>query len=429
MGLRRRGFVALAMAAALVALPACSKDADDGGGGDNTKVEVFSWWTGPGEEEGLAAMIADFKTKNPDIEFVNAAVSGGAGSNAKAILQTRLKDGDAPDSYQRHAGLELQDDIRNGWVSDITSLYDSEGWRDVFPAELLEYLTIDGKLYAVPVNIHRSNLMWFNPKTLKDLGIDEKVPATWSEFLTVAEKIKGEGKIPLAIGPGWTQKHLLENVLLGELGKAGYDGLWNGTTDWTGPEVTEALGVFAKVLEYSDIKSPSADWQPMMDKVVSGDAAFAVMGDWADAYLKGDKGLAVDTDYKVAASPGTDNIFNFLSDSFTLPAKAKNKTAAEAWLKEAGSKSGQDAFNPKKGSVPARTDGDAALYTGYLKWGLEQWQGTKDGSVQLVGSLAHGVVANNAWNAEIDTALGLFIEDGDVAKFAAAVKQKYEETK
>ena len=429
MGLRRRGFVTLVLAAPIAALTACSKDANsDGGGGDNTTVEVFSWWTGPGEEDGLNAMIADFKTKNPSIQFNNAAVAGGAGSNAKAILQTRLQSGDAPDSYQRHAGLELQDDIRNGWVSDISGLYDSEGWRTVFPAQLLGYLTIDNKIYAVPVNIHRSNLMWSNIKALKDMGVD-KTPATWAEFLTAAETIKGKGKTPLAIGPGWTQKQLLENVLLGELGKDDYDGLWNGKTDWVGAKVKAALDVFVKVLGYSDIKSASPDWQPMMDKIVSGDAAFAVMGDWADAYLKGTKNLAYNTDYQVVASPGSDGIFNFLSDSFTLPVKAKNKDAATAWLKEAGSKSGQDAFNPKKGSVPARIDGDPSLYKDYLKWGLEQWQGTKDGTIKIVGSLAHGVVANNAWNAEIDTALGLFVQDGDVAKFAASVKQKYEETK
>ena len=54
------------------------------------QVEVFSWWTGAGEQEGLDAMIADFKSKNAGIEFINAAVSGGAGTNAKAILANRL---------------------------------------------------------------------------------------------------------------------------------------------------------------------------------------------------------------------------------------------------------------------------------------------------------------------------------------------------
>ena len=85
----RGGLIWLAVAAVLVALPACSSDSSKSGSKDN-KVEVFSWWTGPGEQEGLDAMIKDFKTKNPGIDFINAAVSGGAGSNAKAVLALSL---------------------------------------------------------------------------------------------------------------------------------------------------------------------------------------------------------------------------------------------------------------------------------------------------------------------------------------------------
>jgi hypothetical protein len=35
--------------------------------------------------------------------------------------------------------------------------------------------------------------------------------------------------------------------------------------------------------------------------------------------------------------------------------------------------------------------------------------------------LTHGVVANDAWKAKIDTALGLFLSDGDVAAFQQAL--------
>jgi glucose/mannose transport system substrate-binding protein len=51
-----------------------------------------------------------------------------------------------------------------------------------------------------------------------------------------------------------------------------------------------------------------------------------------------------------------------LSDSFGLPLGAPNRDAAVAWLTVCGSKEGQDAFNPLKGSIPARTDGDRSLY-------------------------------------------------------------------
>jgi len=432
-GMRRslRRVFALGVAAAVVAVPACSSssnNSNDNSGGNNngaSKVEVFSWWTGPGEEDGLNAMISDFKSKNSGVEFINAAVSGGAGSNAKAILAGRLQSGDPPDSYQRHAGLELQDDIKAGKVQDLTYLYDQEKWKDIFPQGLIDNLTIDGKIYSVPVNIHRSNLLYYNPAVLSAAGISGP-PKTWAEFLTQAETLKNAGKTAISIGPGWTQKHLLENVLLGELGADEYEDLWNGKLDWTSGEVTGALETYKKVLSYSDISSASADWQPALDKLIDGAAAYNVMGDWADAYLSGTKKLTYKQDYGVVPTPGSEGVYNFLSDTFTLPVGAKNKAAAEKWLIECGSKAGQDAFNPKKGSVPARKDADKALYKGYLADALAEWQ---DSSTRIVGSLAHGVVANNAWNAEIDTALGLFVGDGDVAKFASSVKKSYEATK
>jgi glucose/mannose transport system substrate-binding protein len=439
---RCTSLLALSFAAALVMVSACKKEkareADKGqtpAEGQAEKappdqesgaaVEVFSWWTGPGEEEGLAAMIEDFKKKNPGIEFINAAVSGGAGTNAKAILANRLQAGNPPDSYQRHAGLELADDIKADMLEDLTSLYEQQGWKDKLPKGLLEAITIDGKIYSVPVNIHRANLIWFVPGTLKELGISGP-PKTWKEFLTQAAEIKKKGKTPLAIGPQWTQKHLLETVLLGELGPDKYTGLWNGTTEWKSAEVIAALETYKKVLSFSDVKTAAADWQPAADRVVDGTAVYTVMGDWLDAYWGRAKKMAYQTDYDVAASPGSAGVYDFLSDSFTLPKGAKHRDAAVKWLEECGSTEGQDLFNPQKGSVPARTDADKSKYKDYLASALKDWQ---DPNTRIVGSLAHGVVANNAWNSEIDTALGLFGASGDSKAFADAVAQSYAATR
>jgi glucose/mannose transport system substrate-binding protein len=43
------------------------------------------------------------------------------------------------------------------------------------------------------------------------------------------------------------------------------------------------------------------------------------------------------------------------------------------------------------------------------------------GSNKIAGSLTHGVTASNAWKAEIDTAMALYIADKDVAKFQTAL--------
>lgn len=418
----RVGTLALFLAAALLTLPVSMPR---GSGASGNQVEVYSWWTGPGEEEGLQAVVKDFETKNPGLKVVNAAVSGGAGSNAKAILASRLLAGDPPESYQRHAGLELADDVRSGKVEDLTSLYAEQGWTKVIPQGLLDKLTIDGKIYAVPVNIHRGNLIWYNPGTLRSLGIAAP-PRSWREFLQQAERIRAGGKTPLTVGPQWTQKHLLETVLLGELGPDAYEGLWNGTVSWTSPRVMQALDTFKQVLAQSDIATSAADWQPQMDRVTAGTAVYAVMGDWSYSYLSLAKKLRWQLDFNAVAAPGSDGVYDFLSDSFTLPSGTRHPDLARKWLIECGSVAGQDLFNPRKGSIPARIDADPTLYGGYLAWDLQQW---RDPHIRIVGSLTHGVVADNAWNAEIDTALGLFVQDGDIGKFARTVAAKYQETR
>ena len=75
--------------------------------GAKSKVEIFSWWVGPGEADGLACHGEGLQQKYPNIEFVNAAVAGGAGTNARAVLATRLSADDPPDSWQAHAGQEI----------------------------------------------------------------------------------------------------------------------------------------------------------------------------------------------------------------------------------------------------------------------------------------------------------------------------------
>jgi glucose/mannose transport system substrate-binding protein len=417
---RRQLLAVGAGVSALALLPSCSKSAEEKP--DEKKVEVFSWWSGPGEGEGLEALIAEFKSKNPGVEFVNAAVAGGSGTQARQALAARLLGKQPPDSYQLHAGLEAADDIKADRLEDITSLYEANGWKSKFPQGLIEKLSIGGKIYAVPVNIHRSNLMWYVPEKLQGWGL---TPAkTWSELLTQAETLKAKGVAVLSVGAPWTQQHLLENVLLGELGVETYNGLWDGKTDWKSAQVVAALDTFKKVLSYSSVGTD--DWQPTMDKVLAGSAAYNVMGDWAAGYLQGPKALKYKTGYNVTASPGSSGVYNFLADSFTLPKGAPHKTYAEAWLKVCASAEGQDLFNPKKGSVPARLDSDKSKYTDYLAWALQEWQSP---STKVVGSLVHGVVANNAFKAEIEKAYGVFVQDKESAKFAAAVATAYSANK
>jgi len=383
-------------------------------GGGAQQVEVFSWWTGGGEAAGLEAMMVVFNAKNPNVEFINAAVAGGAGTNARAVLATRLQAGDPPDSWQGHAGQELIGTYVAGkQIQPLNDLYESEGWLAVMPKTLIPLISDNGNIYSVPVNIHRANVLWYNPKVLSDNGV--AVPTTMDEWFAAMDTLQAAGVQPLALGEQWTKMHLMETVLLGTLGPDKYNGLWDGSTDWGDADVTAALENYQKVLTYANSDSASLSWQDAAQLVINGDAAFNVMGDWAEGYFR-ELGKTPMTDYGWAPVPGSVGVFQFLSDSFVLAVGAPHEEGALAWLKVAGSKEGQEAFNPVKGSICARTDCDRSLFGPYLQSAMDDWS-----SNIVVGSLTHGVVANDSWKSEIDTALGLFIQNGDLDAFQAAL--------
>jgi glucose/mannose transport system substrate-binding protein len=344
-------------------LAACGTPAaPEGPGEPSGSVEIFSWWTAGGEAEGLEAMYEVFSARYPDVEIINATVAGGAGMEAKAVLATRMQAGDPPDSFQVHAGHELID----SWVvadkmEPVTFIFEENDWLDVYPPGVIEILSSEGDIWSVPVNIHRSNVLWYNKQVFADNGLTP--PTSLDEFFDAADTLMAAGVTPLAMGDSsvWVDLHVFESLLLAELGPDGYRGLWTGSTDWNGSEVTAALEDFAWMMDYVNTDHSALSWDQAAQLVVDGDAAMTIMGDWAEGYFKS-VGLTPDVEFGYAPSPGTDGSFIMLSDSFGLPQGAPNREGAIAWLTVCGSREGQDAFNPIKGSIPARTDGDRSLY-------------------------------------------------------------------
>ncbi|RYV52246.1 ABC transporter substrate-binding protein [Pengzhenrongella frigida] len=394
--MRRMAAVA-AVAAVTLGLAACSSGGDDeatststgteaGSGGD---VEVFTWWAAGSEKLGLDALVGVFETQHPEYTFVNGAVAGGAGSAAKDLLQSRLQANDPPDTFQAHAGKELTDYIDAGQLEDVSALYDDYDLTDVFPPTLLDLLTVDGMIYSIPSNIHRSNMVWANPAVLTEAGLDPAATYDSIEaWFPALDAVQATGKTALSVATTWTQVNLLETILMSDLGPESYNGLWDGTTDWSSTEVTAALTDFEKLMSYTNTDRDGLDWPEATQLVIDGGAAFNVMGDWAVAAFE-EQDKVAGTDYIYFPVPGSADLFGFLADSFTLPVGAPNPDGAKAWLDTVGSLEGQTAFNQAKGSIPARTDADPADFSEYQQSAIKAYaQDT------IVPSLAHGAAAS-----------------------------------
>jgi glucose/mannose transport system substrate-binding protein len=380
------------------------------------QLEIFSWWAGD-EGPALEALIELYEERYPGTEVVNATVTGGAGVNARAVLTTRMLGGDPPDTFQVHAGQELIGTwVAAGRMEDLTPLFEEEGWNEVFPEGLLALSSTDEGIWSVPVNVHRSNVMWYVPANLEAWGVE--VPTSWDAFLEVCPTLQEQGVTPLVLGENWTQQHLWESVALAVLGPDNYDALWSGELAFDSPEAVAVWETFGEIIACTNDDAAGLSWQQATDRLVAGEAAFNIMGDWAAGYMTTTLGLEPETDFGWAPSPGTDGVFMLLADAFGLPVGAPNREATLNWLRLVGSREGQDVFNPLKGSISPRLDSDISLYNAYLQSAYEDYSADRQ-----VGSLVHGAAANQTFMSEFANVLETYLSSGDAQQAGAAAQE------
>lgn len=379
------------------------------------RLEIFSWWAG-NEGPALEALIELYEEKYPQAEVINATVAGGSGINAKAVLKTRMLGGNPPDSFQVHAGQELIGTwVKANRMQDLNPLFEEQGWMDAFPDSLIELIGTEDGIWSIPLTIHRSNLLWYIPDNLEKWGVEP--PESWEEFMSMAPKLRNQGVTPLSLGTNWTVNHLWESVALAVLGPDQWEALWNGELDFNSSQGIEAWRVLGRILEYTNEDASSLSWQQATDRVVNGEAVFNLMGDWAAGYLTTTLELQPNRDFGWVPSPGTDGEFMLLSDSFGMPVGVPHPVNTYYWLLTVGSKEGQDSFNPLKGSISARLDSDLSKYNQYSQSAARDFKNDL-----LVGSLAHGAVANEGFMNDFASVMEMFLKNRNPEQAANAAQ-------
>ncbi|BEL12170.1 extracellular solute-binding protein [Actinoplanes sichuanensis] len=416
----RRALAAVVGAAALLVASACGTGEDD----DSTasQVEVFTWWAEGGEKAGLDALVSRFTTACPGREFTSGAVPGGAGVNAKQVLNARLQQNDPPDVFQVHAGAELLDHIDAGQIKDLTTDFSSWGLTGALPEGLVETITVNGRLWSVPVGVHRANVVWTNDQVLAESGI-LTAPKTLDDFIANLGRLRRDGvESPLALGRDWTQLMLLESVLISDLGPKRFTGLFTGATKWEGKAVRAAIDDYATILDFSNADRDSLDWPEAERLLIDGKAGYQLMGDWLAADLAANNFSGYDS----FTFPGNGKAFQWLADSFALTTGAPNPEGGACWLQTVASPEGQQAFSVEKGSIPARTDAPTTGFSDYQRKAADDWK-----SGVAVPSCAHGSACSQPWQNAANAALGAFSAAGGAAidkaslqsALAAAAKQ------
>jgi alpha-glucoside transport system substrate-binding protein len=122
--------------------------------------------------------------------------------------------------------------------ADLDKLWDA-GWRSAG--------TVDGVLYASPLDVAAAGLVWYSPRRFAEWGY--RVPTTWSELAALAASATtaGHGWCPAA-DPGAAVGSWLAEVVLREAGTSIYDGWAAGTVRFPDPVVAKALATVGSLL-------------------------------------------------------------------------------------------------------------------------------------------------------------------------------------
>lgn len=352
---------ALLGAAAMVAIMAGSAVAAE-------KAEVLHWWTSGGESAAVGVFAEQFNANGG--EWVDAAIAGGEAARAAGI--NRIVGGNPPTAMQFNTGKQFEDLVAQGLLANLDEVAAADGWDKFLSPVLVKAVSRDGHFYAVPVNIHSNNWLWYNADVLSKNGVEP--PKTWDEFFAALDKLKAAGVIPMAqSGDAWTQLLLFNDVVLGVGGRDLFLKVFQDSSvdAIKSPEFLKVAQTFGKLREYGDAGQQGRQWNQATGLVIEGKAGFNFMGDWA----KGEVIAAGLTPGKeIGCIPGIGNqVYWIGGDVFVFP-KTDNADAKKAQALLAHTMltpATQVAFNAKKGSVPVRGDVDTSKLDACAQAGLK----------------------------------------------------------
>jgi glucose/mannose transport system substrate-binding protein len=411
----RRAAVAAAVAALALTPLACGDDSPTSATTDTKRLEVVSWWTSGSEAAALDVLFAAFRASNPGVEAVNAAVAGGAGSNAIVALAKRLQHGDPPDVWQTFAGKSVQSYASRGVVRSVAPVFASEDLAAKMNPTILRSVTRGGEAYGVPTGAHRSNVLWFNKKLLDQAGVTPPGDGyTLAAFLADLGKVRDSGAVPLCLGgkDRFTTVELFENTLLSSIGTHGWADMVGDDLNWRSAPVKNALKNFGTMLGYADPQASRLTWDQATKKLAAGECAFESMNDSAFGELVA-AGALENEDFGSTAFPGTDKTFLAVVDVFVAATKAKNAKNALAFLAGISKPATQLAFNRSKGSVPVLRDIDVSSLTPYQRASSKAlW------TMPVLLSIAHGEAMSPAFQEGFYDAVSTYARTRSTDAFA-----------
>lgn len=283
--MKRKLISALLVSAMTISLAACgtgggSSDGGEGGGSGSSegghKLTVYAW--DPAFNIPAIQAAADDYKENVDSEFELEILEQASSEDVETAITTAGSSGDysnLPDIvlFQDHYIQRYVADYPDAW----TPLGDVDINWDDFAAEKLDYSTIDGEHYGVPVD-NGTVVAAYRTDLLEQAGytIDDLTGCTWDKFIEIGKAVyEKTGKALLCMNSDGND---LPYIMMQAEGVSQFkDGKPYITENETLVTIVEKLVEMAK----ENVLLMPNSWSDYTDKAIQGDQVAGVMnGNW-----------------------------------------------------------------------------------------------------------------------------------------------------
>jgi len=312
------------------------------------EAEVVHWWFKSGDARALRTLIHNFERRGGI--WIDAAEADFYMTRERVV--SRLAKGYPPTAIQWNAGIEVVEFAQLGLLNPIKDAQQRQQLEQQSYSTIIDQVTVDGEIIAVPINVHNESWMWANESVLRRAKVN--APASFQDIQSIVPALGELGVTPLAVGAqAWQQRILFMNVLLAQVGRAGFEQLLIDLNAeyLNGEEFSTVVETFTSLSKHAR-SFGDGSWTDQVKAVRNGDAALLFMGDWAKGeFLAMNAELGID--FFCHPAPGVDYLQPVI-DVFMLggsddPAEI---AAQRVYVDTLLDKDTVVSFNRIKGSVP-----------------------------------------------------------------------------
>ena len=205
-------------------------------------ISVLHPYTGDDDVIGLRRLLDAFVTLHPDVTVLEESAR-----DVAATLAARQAEGAAPDVVVLSPLGAFSRLVDEGTFRPLDRIVDVDLLASELVAGLLDLGRARGALYAVPLRVDVSSLVWFNPTLFAAQSF--AVPRSWDELTVLSDRMVADGIAPWCLGieagaaTGWLASEWMADVLL-RADVDVYDRWITGELGSSAEEVEQALEAF-----------------------------------------------------------------------------------------------------------------------------------------------------------------------------------------